>query len=106
MASSRKNINVNIVQWNAQSLQPKLEEFKCLLLQEKIHVALISETWLREDVFVNINSYSIYRRDREDSYGGVAIVAHNSLSVQQLRVNSNNPGIELVCLKLNNCGFI
>lgn len=106
MACLRKTVNLNIVQWNAQSLKPKLEEFKCLLLQEKIHIALISETWLGEDVYVNINQYNIIRRDREDSYGGIAIVAHNSINLQEVQVSTVSPGIELLSIQLNNCGFI
>ncbi|KAF9421453.1 hypothetical protein HW555_002668 [Spodoptera exigua] len=70
--------------WNAQSLKPKLEEFKLLLLQERVHIALISETWLAPEVILNISKYNVYRRDRDDSYGGIAIITHESIKAQEL----------------------
>lgn len=106
MAGSHKDIRLNIVQWNAQSLRPKLEEFKCLLLQEKVHIALVSETWFDVEYNINFNPYNIFRRDRDDSYGGIAIFVHNSISVQEIHMNLNNSGIELLCIKLNNCNCI
>ncbi|CAH2097923.1 unnamed protein product [Euphydryas editha] len=39
-------ITVNVLQWNAQSIRPKSTELEALLNQEKIHIAVISETWL------------------------------------------------------------
>lgn len=40
---------INIIQWNSQSIKPKLTEFECLLYQYKVHIAILSETWLNED---------------------------------------------------------
>lgn len=60
MACLYKEIKLNIMQWNAQSLKPKLDDVKCLLLQEKVHIALISETWLGEQVRLNLNQYNIF----------------------------------------------
>lgn len=37
---------LNILQWNAQSIRSKLTDLELLLIQEKTHLALISETWL------------------------------------------------------------
>lgn len=106
MAGLHKNGNLNILQWNARSLQPKLEEVSCLLAQKRVHIALISETWLNEEVCINLNQYNIYRRDRGDSYGGIAIATHISLNAQVLQFNVNNTGIELLCIKLNNFNLI
>lgn len=73
------NIRINILQWNAQSLKPKLIAFRELLIKENIHVAILSETWLDSEDKVNISGYNVYRRDRFDSYGGIAIVVHKSI---------------------------
>lgn len=63
---------MNIFQWNSQSLRPiSISE---LLLQENIHIAAISETWFDSELDVNISDFNVYRKDRDDSYGGVAIL--------------------------------
>lgn len=94
---------INILQWNAQSLRPKISEFQALLSQENIYIALISETWLEPDSSLNISGYNIFRNDRSDSYGGVAIVIHKSIRVQLETLNHSNSGIEIKCVKLLNC---
>lgn len=65
---------LNIFQWNSQSLRPKLTEFECLLNQEKIHLAIVSETWLEPGSQIKISGYNIFRKNRSDSYGGVAAI--------------------------------
>lgn len=65
-----KDFCINILQWNSQSLRPKLTEFESLLVRDKIHIAIVCETWLEEGSHLNISQYSIYRRDRHDRYGG------------------------------------
>ncbi|CAH2101782.1 unnamed protein product [Euphydryas editha] len=72
---------LNIMQWNAQSLRPKLLSLEQILYKEKIHIAGLSETWLTPDTNLRINGYNIYRRDRPDSYGGVAIAVHTSVVI-------------------------
>lgn len=94
---------INILQWNAQSLRPKIAEFQALLSQEKIHIALISETWLEPGSSLNVSRYNIFRNDRIDSYGGVAIIIHKSIRVQLEVLNGSNSGIEIKCVKLLNC---
>lgn len=106
MANCNKDILLNLLQWNAQSLKPKLEEFQLLLLQEHVHIALISETWLAPEFRLNINQYNVYRRDRDDSYGGIAIITHKSIKAQELSVSVNNIGIEILCLRLINGGIL
>lgn len=93
----------NILQWNAQSLRPKIVEFQALLSQENIHIALVSETWLEPDSILNVSRYNIFRNDRSDSFGGVAIIIHKSIKVQLEILNHNNSGIEIKCVKLLNC---
>lgn len=95
--------SVNIIQWNCQSLQPKLIEFELLLSQEKVHIAILSETWLDPDTPLRISGYSIHRQDRDDGYGGVAIILHSSIKFQLYQMNCCNPGIQLLRIKILNC---
>lgn len=106
MDSNIININVNLIQWNCQSLRPKSFSFQSLLSQEKIHIAVLSETWLEPDSYFNINGYDTYRSDRADGYGGVAIVTHKSVKSSLCLSHSPNNGIELLHVKINNCRHI
>lgn len=95
--------NLNIIQWNSQCLMPKSSTFKALLGQERIHIAIISETWLEEETFCNINGYNIFRKDRFDSYGGVAILTHKSLEAHVFPILINNSRNEIIGVKLLDC---
>lgn len=97
---------LNIGQWNSRSLMPKKQEFDVLLNQEKISICLLSETWLCSETKLRINGYNIYRKDRCDDYGGVAIVVHHSIKTQLCSINVRNTGIEIICVKIMNCKYL
>jgi exonuclease III len=78
---------INIIQWNAQSIRPKRLEIESLLHQEKIHLALISETWLDPNINFHISGYNIFRTDRADGFGGVAILTHKSVELRNAMFN-------------------
>lgn len=40
-------MNLNILTWNSQSLKNKSDEFFNYLIEKQIHVALVTETWLK-----------------------------------------------------------
>lgn len=69
----------------------------------KIHIVALSETWLTADDHINMKFYNIYRKDRSDGYGGVAIFVHSSIKSQIYKTNNNNTAIEFVSVKLFNC---
>lgn len=94
---------INIIQWNAQSLKPKLVSFEAILNQEKVHIGIISETWLNSNININLSGYNVYRQDRLDSYGGVAVIVHKSLASHIFPINLTNAGIEVLCVKILNC---
>lgn len=98
-----KLLKLNILQWNAQSIKPKLVSFSEILRQEKVHIAVLSETWLEPECDFKVNGYCVYRADRDDSYGGVAILVHKSVKAQQKFFQIHNSGIEIVCVKVFNC---
>lgn len=104
MDRSHKNeTNINLFQWNSQSLRPKLCSFADLLARENIHIAIISESWLDSESDMTISGYNVYRTDRWDGYGGVAIIVHKSIQAHIHPIYINNTGIEVVCIKLANC---
>lgn len=71
---------LRIIIWNSQSLAPKREEIFDFLIKNKIHLALVSETWLKLGVRLTHPDYVCHRRDRVvGEHGGVAILVHKSI---------------------------
>lgn len=97
-----KKLQLNIIQWNAQSIKTKLTSFEHLLSTDKIHIAALCETWLDSNFHFRIKEYNVFRKDRQDGYGGVAIVTHRSIRAQFKDLKSSNPGIEVICVKILN----
>lgn len=106
MDTKLKSVAMNIIQWNSQSIRPKLSELEALLIRDQVHIAIISETWLEENSFLKISQYNIYRKDRHDSYGGVAILLHTSIKSELKLTSCNNKGIEIVHIKIENCKYL
>lgn len=97
---------LNIAQWNSQSLMPKRYDFELLLNQGKIGICVISETWLSTDISLKIRDYNIFRNDRSDSYGGVAIIVHKTIKAQACSFDMQNEGIEILHVKVRNCKYL
>lgn len=77
--------------------------FENLLIQERVHIAAVCESWLEPDSNIKINNYNVYRCDRDDGYGGVAVFTHKSVKSQHIGINHDNPHIQLVHVKIHNC---
>lgn len=103
MDCNPKSSSLNTFQWNAQSIRPKSTSFEQLLIQEKVHIAVLCETWLEKESNFNITGYNIFRLDRQDGYGGVAIFAHISITAHICNTYQSNPGIETLHIKISNC---
>ena len=62
---------------NVMSLVPKMDEVREFLQRNKICLAFITETWLKESIpesVVNIPGFTIIRRDRVvNNHGGVCV---------------------------------
>lgn len=71
---------LNIVQWNARSIMPKIHELKTFLIQHNIDIALISETFLKPHIFLNIHNYTVHRNDNIESRGlGTAVIIRKTI---------------------------
>lgn len=79
--------------------------FENIFSQEKIHICILSETWLDSNCSSKINSY-MYRQDRDDSYGGIAIVIHKSIKAQCNNIILPNPYIQALHIKIFNCCYL
>lgn len=71
--------STNILQWNDRSLSARLPSLQYLLSDSKCSITLFSKTWFLLSQSIYILNYAIYRYNRLDAYGGVAIVIYNSI---------------------------
>lgn len=49
------------------------------LWSQKIHVAGLTETWLKQEHKYHIKGYRLFREDRDDGYGGAAIAVKDNI---------------------------
>jgi len=70
------NNATNIILWNANGLIQHKHELHNFLIQNIIHIALITETHLTKTLKLKLPGYSIYRADHPDgtAYAGSAII--------------------------------
>lgn len=75
---------LNVLNWNARSLNGKEDELFNFLTVHNVHLAVITETYLKPGITVKRNpNYFIYRNDRLDgAAGGVAIIVHRRIKHQ------------------------
>lgn len=94
--------SLRIMYWNANSVRNKIYEFYHYLTTNNIHVACLSETFLKsEDRLPSHPFYVIYRLDRlHSSRGGVAIVV-NRLLDHQLLPDLNMRILETIGIRVN-----
>ena len=96
MSANRSN-EIKFLQWNCQSLLPKVAAFRTLLCQEKIDVFGLCETWLlQSDTFV-VPNYVIFTSCQPTRRRGLALGLHRSLpNVTQLTQAPDLGEIELL----------
>ena len=71
---------INIMNWNARSLNNKKIEFVEFMTEKNIDVACITETFLEPCKNFGISGFSVLRKDRtHEKGGGVALIIKNQL---------------------------
>ena len=82
---------------NAQSILAHIEEIELLLIERKIDILCVSETWLDasiKDSFIHILDFNVYRCDHGRG-GGTLIYVRNDLKVNRIFVDAEKAdGIE------------
>lgn len=71
--------NLKICQWNCRSAIANKTNLEHLLEDNKVDVALLSETWFKPGRYVAFSGYNVERNDRHDGHGGVAILIKTSI---------------------------
>lgn len=73
---------INVMAWNANSTSSKKEEFAEFLASNEVDVALVSDTFLKENKRFQIQNFSTYRKDRVSAAGGTAIFVKRGIVTQ------------------------
>ena len=98
--NKKKANKLRILTCNFQSIWNKKEELECILTSSNIDLLIGSETHLscniKNSEFIPSN-YQAFRKDRNDGYGGVIIIAKNSLIIEQINCPGN---AEIVAVKV------
>lgn len=91
---------VKILQWNIRSYNANREYLEFLINKLNIDIVLLSETWFKTNQNFSKIGYSIYRKDRPDNYGGVAIIVKNTITHKKIDLNYNNFNFEVIAIKI------
>jgi Reverse transcriptase (RNA-dependent DNA polymerase)/Endonuclease-reverse transcriptase len=99
--SSINGRRLNILAWNARGLINKIGELESAIGEYNIDIVLISETFLKPHVRINLPNFSCYREDREIKHGGgVAILIKSSIKhsrvITPILTNLELTAIELI----------
>ena len=94
------NLNLKVVTWNANSIRHKLNEFKDFLYTNNYDIAGICETKIDDKFNLDIPSYVIYKRNRNNRGGDVAIAVKKDIRHSNYNVILNSD-IELAGIKVH-----
>lgn len=101
---SCQNDGLKICHINAQSIIPKIDEFRDLFEDSKVHVICVSETWLAEglrDELCCLRGYRVFRSDRRGRVGGgVAIYVREDIKCKLKCLSQAYSEIEYVFVEL------
>lgn len=90
---------LNIMQWNAQSIISNKLLLTQFLYEHNIHIAIISETWLTPIKVFNIKGYQIERNDIGNRHNGVAILLRNNIRYNKINIYSDN-SLQNICVRI------
>ena len=86
---------LKILNLNVQSLYPKLDEIRLLVLESEPDIHGLTETWLNDshtNSEINFPNYNLYCKDRADGYGGVILYTHSRLETNLITLSQSLHG--------------
>ena len=87
---------------NINGLTAKVDELKEIVYEKGIHIMGINETKnppSLPDNIISVDGYSIIRKDRNESGGGVTVYIHSSFNYEVVDTLPEN-SLELICIKV------
>lgn len=98
------NNKLKIAHLNVRSLFTGFKEFSSLIIDNKLDVVCVSETWLSEHIpsdIMKVDGYHLFRKDRSGRGGGVGMFVRNEYkAVEVLNDFGNVDGVELIWLEI------
>lgn len=92
-------MDLKIIQINIRSLTANRNSLEFLLEKEKIDIVMLTETWLKKGQSFNISGYNLIAINRQDGYGGVAILAKKNIFTEMINIQINLEPIEAILVK-------
>lgn len=86
---------LKLLQINIRSLHTNKHLLEIFLFQLDIDIVILSETWLKNNVFY-ISGYQTFNQNRPDGYGGVAILVKNCYVANRKAPNNTLDRIESI----------
>lgn len=81
--------SLKIAHLNIQSICNKLDEIKLFLVNQKIEIMLLNETFLTPSKKITIKNYKIIRKDRQNRRGGgICFIIHETIEHSSLDLNN------------------
>ena len=87
--TAEKQQKLKIAHINTRSLLSCIDEVKLIILNSKIDILCISETWLEQNIpdrFVNIDGFTLFRKD-SGRRGGTCMYVKNCLKGIEMKIN-------------------
>ena len=72
----------HLILWNARGIYSKLTQLKNYINLLEPLIVCITETHLKEKYSPKFQNYTVYRKDRDDGFGGLLILTHNSITTK------------------------
>lgn len=89
-----------ILQWNCLSINSNRTDLLHLIDTYNFNIIALSETWLLPGSSWNIRGFNILRDDRDDGYGGTALLIHNKLDFTPIHINTHNLPLQMSAAKI------
>ena len=98
--------DLKILQWNCRSINRNNINLECLLsVNGFVNIIALSETWLHSGQKFSLRGYQIFRQDKINGYGGVALCLSKNLCVSSVPLNNQlqtlSGSIDMVCADLH-----
>lgn len=93
--------NINILQWNCQSVLNKTHEL--LNITHNVDILILVGTWLKPQVLFRLRNYNIIRRDRLAHIGGgVYICVRKNIEYQIIKeIFNDEDSLQTVAITIN-----
>lgn len=69
-------------------------------MKKKANIIMIRETWLKDEQQFKISGFKTFSENRDDGYGGVAILVKNNIFAKRIDVNINFEPIESIFVEI------